>query len=195
MIYAEVTATPKTLPGCSSQLSASAASSSVVPGAGATTARSILSTRVTSRGSKQQRNTAAWSSTGSAAGIGASQRATSNRDSHAITRPADAAHDDTKDRRALTQQPRPWSEAIRKQAVSHPRLLPILLPTRRTRPIARQRLQNGPRGDCDRQTAADRLSSPTDRKVADLRGGARAQAPGCRAGGRRPSRRSPARPL
>jgi hypothetical protein len=39
------------------------------------TARSILSTRVISRGNKQRRNTAAWSSTGSAAGIGASQRA------------------------------------------------------------------------------------------------------------------------
>jgi pimeloyl-ACP methyl ester carboxylesterase len=39
------------------------------------TASSIRSTPVTSRGSKQPRNTAAWSSTGSAAGIGASQRA------------------------------------------------------------------------------------------------------------------------
>src|SRR5260370_14827605 len=38
-------------------------------------ARSIPSTRVTSRGSKQPGNTAAWSSTGSAAVIGASQRA------------------------------------------------------------------------------------------------------------------------
>ena len=39
------------------------------------TARSILSTRVTSHGSKQRRNTAASSSTGSAAGIGASRQA------------------------------------------------------------------------------------------------------------------------
>jgi pimeloyl-ACP methyl ester carboxylesterase len=39
------------------------------------TARSIRSTPVTSRGSKQPRNTAAWSSTGSAPGIGASPRA------------------------------------------------------------------------------------------------------------------------
>ena len=39
------------------------------------TARSILSTRVTSRGSKQRRNTAAWSPIGSAADIGASERA------------------------------------------------------------------------------------------------------------------------
>jgi pimeloyl-ACP methyl ester carboxylesterase len=36
------------------------------------TARSILSTPATSRGSKQRRNTAAWSPTGSRAGIGAS---------------------------------------------------------------------------------------------------------------------------
>jgi pimeloyl-ACP methyl ester carboxylesterase len=36
------------------------------------TARSIHSTSVTSHGSKQPRNTAAWSSTGSAADIGAS---------------------------------------------------------------------------------------------------------------------------
>ena len=36
------------------------------------TARSILSTRGTSRGNKRRRNTAAWSPTGSAAGIGAS---------------------------------------------------------------------------------------------------------------------------
>jgi pimeloyl-ACP methyl ester carboxylesterase len=39
------------------------------------TARSIFLTRATSRGSKQPENTAAWSWTGSAAGIGASPRA------------------------------------------------------------------------------------------------------------------------
>jgi hypothetical protein len=118
MIYAEVTASPKTLPGCSSQLSASAASSS-----GGTWDRCHhREIHPLDAGHFAWEQAAEENGSLVVHWVGGGYRAIaagySNRDRHAITRPADAAGDDTQDRRALTQQPRPWSEAIRKQSVT-----------------------------------------------------------------------------